>query len=204
MGRPDVFVEITAVSLAAFSIRASTSFLTSIRSTTTSITHSASPILSKSSSKLPSVIRLWLAAEKNGSGLALVAALKAPSTSEFLAPSRPMLSGVTSSRSTASPAFARWAAIWLPITPAPITAAVRKGRYAHAGALAASADGSVVVKVGVSMLSSEFRVQGSEFASPGRSHSELRTPNSELHQTNAPRPVTSRPTMSELISLVPS
>ena len=127
MGSPLVLVEITASPEACSSIRAITSRLTSMRSTTTSMIQSASAMLAKSSSKLPSVIRFWTASVKNGAGFIFVAALKASSTMESGFPSRPMDSGVTSRRVTWSPALARWAAIWLPMTPAPRTAAVRNG-----------------------------------------------------------------------------
>ena len=160
IGSPDVFDEITAVSLAAASMRDSTSFLTSIRSTTTSMTQSAPPIFWKSSSKLPNVIRFWAAGSMNGSGFIFVAALKAPSTRLFLAPSRPMLSGVTSKSTTSRPALARCAAIWLPITPAPTTAAVRNGLWAHGG-VSLEDESAGVVRVGVSMLG--FRVRDSGF-----------------------------------------
>ena len=128
IGRPDVFVEITAASEACSSIRFITDCLMSIRSTTTSITQSTSAIFSKSSSKLPKVTRFCVGWVKNGAGFIFVASLNAFSTIELGAPSFPIDSGVTSRRRTSSPAFARWAAICEPITPAPSTAAVRKGR----------------------------------------------------------------------------
>src|SRR5690606_5322926 len=83
-----------------------TDCLTSIRSTTTSITQSTSAILSKSSAKLPSVTRFWVASVKNGAGFIFVAALKAPSAMLFGGPSLPISAGVTSRRRTWRPAWA--------------------------------------------------------------------------------------------------
>ncbi len=127
MGKPLVLVEMMASGEACSSMRFMTSRLMSMRSTTTSMIQSASAISAKSSVKLPRRTRFWADSVKNGAGFILVAALKASSTMELGAPSRPMDSGVTSKSVTCNPALARWAAIWLPMTPAPSTAAVRNG-----------------------------------------------------------------------------
>ena len=152
IGRPDVLDEMIASGRAAFSIRSITDCLTSRRSTTTSMIQSASRMVSKSSSKLPSVIRFCASAVKNGSGLSFAAAVKAPWTRLSGAPSLPMLVGVTSSSVTVRPALARCAAICEPITPAPSTAAVRNGFSFQAGSVAGAA-----VSVSVS-ISSKGRV----------------------------------------------
>src|SRR5688500_1114609 len=111
-GRPDVFEDTMACSLACASTRSRSGCFPSSRSTTASMIQSL-PRRAERSSKLPVRISACVSFVKNGSGCS------------ERARSRPCraASAVTSSSSVGTPAFARCAAICAPIVPAPRTVA---------------------------------------------------------------------------------
>src|ERR671913_1911513 len=114
-GSPEVLELTTAAGPAVFSTRASSSCLGSRRSTMASTTQSASATRSKSSSKVPRRMRSASRGLARAAGRAASMRSNPPSTA----------SRSRSSRSTARPALAAWAAMAAPMVPAPSTATRR-------------------------------------------------------------------------------
>ena len=123
--RPDVFDAITACGAASFSSFSNSACLMSSRSTIASRIRSQSRTFARSSSKLPVVTSTALRGCVNDAGFDFLSFSSAP-FAKALRP--PLPSGGTISRSTTGmPAFAQWAAMPLPMTPAPRTATRRIG-----------------------------------------------------------------------------
>ena len=125
---PDVFELTMAPGRRTASTRASSSRLASSCSTMASITQSASAIRPRSLSKPPTVTSAARSGAKNGSGRSLRARSR---------PARAVASSRSSSKA-GTPAFAKCAAIWAPIVPAPSTATdpTKSGRGLRATSIA--------------------------------------------------------------------
>src|SRR5262245_41861787 len=111
IGIPEVFDDTIEPGARTCSTRSNRFCLISSCSTTASMIQSLAEMRLRSCSNPPVVMRVAASRVKNGSGLRARARFK---------PSR-AASGVTSSSTTGTPAFARWAAICAPIVPAPST-----------------------------------------------------------------------------------